>query len=276
VAPGGGSSRQAEVKAFLLAAGYGRRLRPLTDRTPKCLLPVGGEPLLGWWLRACRRHGVREVLVNTHHLAEEVWRYVAGPGSAHGMAISLFHEEKLLGSAGTLRAARHFAAGEESFFVIYADNLSEVDLGRMARWHASHDAVLTVGLFRAPEPERCGIAMLDEAGRIVEFVEKPSVPRSPWAGAGIYVARETLFDRLDEAWELRPAGQRVLDFGFDILPGLAARGEAQGYMIEEFLMDIGTPESYALANRRFSEGPAARGKDVGERRRYRGEEGLGR
>jgi len=239
------------MKAYLLAAGLGTRLRPLTESTPKCLLPVGGEPLLGRWLRACARYGVEEVLINTHHLAVKVREYVREAARSHGVGVRLLHEETLLGSAGTIRAARDFAAGEESFFIIYADNASDVDLGRMARWHAGHEAVMTVGLFRAPRPELCGIAVVDTAGQILEFVEKPAKPQSPWAAAGLFVARAGFFYWLDQAWEERPKGRQVLDFGYDVLPRLAAAGEARGYTIEEYLVDIGTPESYRAADERF-------------------------
>lgn len=245
------------MKAYLLAAGRGERLRPLTDVTPKCLLPLEGEPLLGRWLRACRRHGIEEVLLNTHHLAEEVRRYAEGPARDYGVGIRLFHETTLLGSAGTVRAARDFVVGEESFFIIYADNLTDADLGGMAAWHAAHDATMTVGLFRAPRPDRCGVAVLDGAGRVIAFEEKPARPRSPWASAGLYVARTGLFEFLDEAWAAtgedpsrmhgtRPAGT-LFDFAFDILPRLALAGELHGYLLQERLIDVGTPESYAAA-----------------------------
>jgi mannose-1-phosphate guanylyltransferase len=240
------------VKAYLLAAGLGTRLRPLTDTKPKCLLRVGGEPLLGRWLRACRRFGIAEVLINTHHLATEVRRYVDGPGRSYAVNVRLFHEQKLLGSAGTVRAARDFVRGEESFFIIYADNVSEVDLRRMAAWHAAHSAIISVALFRSPQPERCGVAVIDDAGRVREFVEKPARPPSPWASAGIYIARAALFDRLDEAWDSLAPGHRMLDFGYDILPQLAGSGEIRGYQVEDLLMDIGTPESYAAANTRIN------------------------
>ncbi len=242
------------MKAYLLAAGTGTRLRPLTDHVPKCLVPVGGEPLLGRWLRACRLGGVDEVLVNTHHLPEAVRAFVEGPGRAHGVRVRQHHEESLLGSAGTVRATRDFVQGEESFFILYADNVTEVNLARLRDWHASHDGLVTVGLFRPPHPERCGVAVLDGQGRVVEFEEKPLRPASPWASAGIFVARRPLLERLDEIATERGAEAGALDFGFHVLPRLAARGEARGYRIEEYLMDVGTPEAYAEACRHVSQG----------------------
>ncbi|MBI1952013.1 MAG: nucleotidyltransferase family protein [Acidobacteria bacterium] len=244
------------MKAYLLAAGPGTRLRPLTDRVPKCLVPVGGEPVLGRWLRACRLAGVDEVLVNTHHLPDSVRAFAEGPGRAHGVRVRLHHEERLLGSAGTVRATRDFVRGEESFFIIYADNVSDVDLASLRDWHARHDDPLTVGLFRAPHPENCGVAVLDGQGRIVEFEEKPPRPASPWASAGIFVARLSLLGRLDEIAAERGGEAGALDFGYHVLPRLVVRGEARGYRIEEFLLDVGTPEGYAEACRRVSQGRA--------------------
>ena len=242
------------MKAYLLAAGPGTRLRPLTDRLPKCLVPVGGEPLLGRWLRACRLGGVDEVLVNTHYLPGAVRAFAEGPGRPHGVTVRLHHEERLLGSAGTVRATRDFVRGEESFFIIYADNVSEVDLGRLRDWHARHDDLVTVGLFRAPHPERCGVAVLDEQGRIVKFEEKPMRPASPWASAGIFVARRPLIERLDEIAGERGGEAGALDFGYHVLPRLVVRGEVRGYRIEEYLMDVGTPEGYVEACRHASQG----------------------
>jgi mannose-1-phosphate guanylyltransferase len=191
------------------------------------------------------------VLVNTHHLEGQVKRYVEGPGREYGVSIRLFHEEKLLGSAGTVRAASGFVEGEESFFILYADNLTEVNLRRMASWHAHHADILTMGLFLAPWPERCGVAILDSTDRVVEFEEKPSSPRSPWAAAGIYVARAGIIETIEEASKLRSPAEETLDLGRHVFPLLARRGEIHGYLIAEFLMDIGTPESYAEAQDRI-------------------------
>src|SRR5689334_17748935 len=109
------------MKAIILAAGLGTRLRPITATTPKCLAPINGVPLLELWLRECERAGVEAVLVNTHHLAERVQDFVA---ARRGIPITLAHEPTLLGSAGTLAANWDFVDGGESFLVVYADNLT--------------------------------------------------------------------------------------------------------------------------------------------------------
>jgi mannose-1-phosphate guanylyltransferase len=228
------------VKAFLLAAGEGRRLRPLTDRVPKCLVPIGDTPLLGIWLQLLEAHGVRGALVNTHYLAGEVDAFVRT--WATSMEVATVHEPRLLGSAGTVLANRGFVAGEDFFFVIYADNLSNVDLSAMARFHAARPEPLTIGVVPTDRPREKGTVVIDAHDRVIAFDEKAEHPRSNLSNAGIYVASAGLFD------ELRAAGPSdVLDFGYDVLPRLVPRVAA--YRIPEFLIDIGTPEAYAEAQR---------------------------
>jgi mannose-1-phosphate guanylyltransferase len=121
------------MKAFLLAAGLGTRLRPITDSTPKCLLPVGGRPMLDIWLDALAKAGVSDVLLNAHHLADQVEEHVAARVGAP--TVHLVVEPELLGSAGTLRANRDFVIGEDMFLAINADNLTDFDLGVLIDAH---------------------------------------------------------------------------------------------------------------------------------------------
>ncbi len=223
------------MKAFLLAAGLGTRLRPLTDETPKCLLPIGGIPLLSIWLELCARHGVREVLVNVHHHAERVQGFLAGYAGPVG--VRTVRERELLGTAGTIRENWEFVRDEGDFLILYADNLTDADLGALVRSHRAGGAPLTIGLFRAPSPEACGVVEVDHAGLVRSFIEKPRVPRSDLANAGIYVAGQEL------RGVLPPAG--VADLGLHVLPELV--GRARGCLIDGFLCDIGTPDGYQRA-----------------------------
>ena len=168
-------------KAFLLAAGKGTRLKPLTDSTAKCLLPLSGKPLLEYWLRLCERHGMSEVLINLHHHADQVRSFIAS--REWPLRIHLAFEPSLLGSAGTLNANRDFVADATSFAVFYADNLTNINLTAMREAHQHTDSLLTMGLFHAANPAACGIVEMDQGGRIVDFVEKPSEPRSDLANA---------------------------------------------------------------------------------------------
>jgi mannose-1-phosphate guanylyltransferase len=228
------------LKAYLLAAGLGTRLRPITETVPKCLVPVAGRPLLAHWMDLLERHQVEEVLVNLHFLPDPVRQFVAeynGP-----VAITTVMEEQLLGSGGTLHANRDFVRGEEQFYILYADNLTTVDLGALRRFNAEHPVPLTVGLFHAENPSACGIAELDEAGTIVEFIEKPEHPASDLASAGMFVGRPELFEYITP-------DRTPYDFGGDVMPKLA--GRMNGYVVEGYLRDIGTIESLGRAEKEW-------------------------
>jgi mannose-1-phosphate guanylyltransferase len=235
------------VKAFLLAAGEGRRLRPLTNALPKCLVPINGNPLLGIWLELCRKYGITEVLINLHHLPQQVREFLRN----HDFSVQVrtFYEENLLGSAGTVAANQSFIAGERDFFILYADNLTDVDLGKMLVFHRSHGSELTMGLFQTRRPQQCGIVELDADDRVIAFVEKPARPKSNLANAGIYIANSTLYRHFPS--------QTCLDFGFDILPRLL--GNMYGYLIQDYLLDIGTVDTYLAAQKEWGQRHHARG-----------------
>lgn len=228
------------MKAYLLAAGYGTRLRPITNEVPKCMAPIHGEPLLGWWLALLRRHGVTDVLVNTHYLPEPVRAFMQDYNQQHtGLTVYETYEPELLGSGGTIRKNRDFVRGEDSFLICYADNLTDANLTAFQEFHRRSGGVLTMALFHSNQPKQCGIATLDEQGRIVSFIEKPERPESDWANAGMYIAGQDLFDYFDSE-------RSVLDFGKDVLPKLT--GKMYGWRTEGYLIDVGTLENYKKAN----------------------------
>jgi mannose-1-phosphate guanylyltransferase len=228
------------MRAFLLAAGLGTRMGDISQKTPKCLLPVGGQPLLGRWFDELARVGVTSVLVNTHHLAEQVQAYVAA--STPPLDVVLSHEEKLLGSGGTLRSNRGFVRGEESFLVVYADNASTVDFEEFLREHRA-DVAATLGLFRVPDPQNKGIVCLGPDGLVEEFTEKPAVPRSDLAWAGLLVGTPGLLEVIPE---------RVpCDLGHDVLPLLI--GQMRGMVVRGKHADVGTPDAYQRVCADFEE-----------------------
>jgi mannose-1-phosphate guanylyltransferase len=223
------------VKAFLLAAGLGTRLRPITDSTPKCLLPVGGRPLLDIWLDALARAGVNEVLLNAHHLADQVQAYLTARVGAPAMQLVV--EQELLGSAGTLRANRDFVRGEDMFLVINADNLTDFDLRVLIDAHRAGDAVATLSLFRAPDPTQVGVVEVN-AGIVVGFEEKPAHPRGDLANAGMYAFAPAVIDQI--------TGPDPRDIGFHLLPKLIGRARAVA-LNGSYFIDIGTPEALRRA-----------------------------
>ena len=235
------------MKAFLLAAGQGTRLRPYTVTVPKCLIPIHERPLLEIWIDLLERHGVTEVLINTHYLADAVEQFVTQHQPRTAVNLQTAFEPELLGSGGTLWNHRHWVSASTAFLIVYADNLTNADLSQMVAFHNKQcralDGVLTMGLFQAPDPHACGIAVLDPDGRIVNFAEKPERPQSNWANAGIYVASPEIFDYFPP-YKKTP-GHTVLDLGYHVLPRLT--GKAFGWRFNGYLRDIGTVASYRQA-----------------------------
>ena len=234
------------ARALVLAAGLGKRLRPLTDTVPKCLVPVAGRPLLDYWQAAFVRDEIEEARINLHTHPEQVEAWVAERNEAGPVDWSSVHEPVLLGSGGTLRANLDWLERNDAFVVIYADNVSSVDFGELLAFHRERGAEFTMALFEAPNPSACGIAALDPEGRIVRFVEKPEAPESSLANAGIYVvSRGVLGAVLDEvAAEREAAGStEVIDMGYDVLPRL--RGRMHGLALPGYHRDVGTPEALA-------------------------------
>jgi mannose-1-phosphate guanylyltransferase len=223
------------MKAILLAAGLGTRLRPITDSTPKCLLRIAGIPLLDIWLDALSRSGFDEVLVNTHHLADRVRAHVTGRTELP--MVHLVEEPELLGSAGTLRANQDFITGEEMFLTVNADNLTDFDLDVLVKAHRASGAIATLSLFRATQPSECGIVEVDD-GVIVGYVEKPTDPPSDLANAGIYAFNPSVLDEI--------AGPAPKDIGYDLLPRLVGRARAVN-LDGSYFIDIGTPAALRRA-----------------------------
>jgi mannose-1-phosphate guanylyltransferase len=176
----------SRVKALLLAGGLGTRLRPLTDTVPKCLVEIGGRPLLAHWFDALRRARIRDTLINTHHLPEPVRNFLRAC-RAEGFRADESFEPTLLGSAGTIAAAADWAGDAEHVVIIYADNFSDVDLVDLLATHERSGRPMTMLLFHTPRPSASGIAELDASGLVVAFEEKPAQPKSDLANAGVYV-----------------------------------------------------------------------------------------
>lgn len=227
------------MKAFLLAAGMGSRLRPITDTKPKCMVTIDDQPLLDIWFDAFNRTGVDEVLVNLHHLPDVVRRHVAartGPPT-----VRFAFEPELLGSAGTLLANRDWVAGDSFFLVCNADNLTDFELGDLIDLHRAGGAVATLTAFHSENPSAGGVLEVDETGRMTGFTEKPAQPTSDLVNAGIYAFHPAV---LDEIRQNPPA-----DIGYHLLPALV--GRARVMPVEGYFRDIGTPQDYRQARREW-------------------------
>ncbi len=223
------------MKAFLLAGGLGTRLRPLTDSTPKCLLPVQGTPLLQIWFDICRQYGIDEVLINVHSHGDAVRKFIHEHKGS--LSVRLFEETTLQGSAGTVLANRQWVNQERSFWVFYADVLTTTNLNRMLAFHDSRAQIATIGVYEVPDPSRCGIVQVDERGVVLDFVEKPKTPVGNLAFSGLMLATPALLNFIPESVPV--------DLGFHVLPQIVSRMAA--YRISDFIIDIGTLETYRAA-----------------------------
>jgi len=223
------------VKAFLLAAGVGSRLRPITDTLPKCMVVIDDRPLLDIWLDAFERAGVDEVLVNLHHLPDVVRDHIAarqGPP-----VVRSFFEPELLGSAGTLAANRHWVDGEEAVLACNADNLTDFDLRSLIDEHREHRAFATLTVFHSETPWTGGVVEVDRDGTVTGFAEKPAEPVSDLTNAGMYAFHPSVLDEI--------TGPTPIDIGHHLLPRLV--GRARAMVVEGYFRDIGTVEAYRRA-----------------------------
>ena len=227
-------------KAVLLAGGLGTRLRPLTDNVPKCLVPIAGRPLLDYWFSALQAAGIHDVLINTHHLRSQVTEFIQHKNE-QSWSVTESWEPELLGSAGTIRANRDWCQDAEHCLIIYADNLSTVELSPFLTFHESHSDPFSMMLFRTENPTACGIATLDTNNCITDFVEKPSQPTSNLANGGLYAVTAN-------AWR-EIADMNAFDLGFDVLPSFI--GRMRGWEFNGFHLDIGTHANLERANREF-------------------------
>lgn len=227
------------LRALLLAAGLGTRLRPITLHTPKCLVPVAGEPLLGRWLRQLERAGCEAVLINTHYLAEQVEAFLrarpVGP-----MRVHTIHEPDLLGTAGTLLANRSFFEGSTGL-LIHADNAMGGDLQGLLSAHAARPAhcLLTMLTFNTEQPRSCGIVTTDQQGVVTAFHEKVDDPPGHCANGAIY-AFDPGFVEIVRQMNPQPS-----DFSTEVLPTLI--GRIQTWHTDDPYLDIGTPAALVAA-----------------------------
>jgi mannose-1-phosphate guanylyltransferase len=224
---------------MLLAAGLGTRLRPLTDNTPKCLVPIKGQPLLDVWLERLTNAGIGPFLINTHYLAEQVETFVES--SPYRNEVSLINELNLRGTAGTLIANIDFFQGEDGL-LIHADNYCLADFKAFQQAHVNRppECLMTMMTFRTDSPLSCGIVELDGRGVVIGFHEKVTNPPGNLANGAVYILSAKLLDRLGTDLHT------VIDFSTQVLNRFV--GQIYSYETSEVFLDVGTPETYAQAN----------------------------
>ena len=220
------------MKAMVMAAGLGTRLRPLTDFLPKPMMPVANRPVLHHLLNLLHRHDIQDVGVNLHAAPEMIQSYF-GDGSSLGLRIHWSHEPELLGTAGGTKKLEDFWAGE-TILITSGDGLHDIDVTALLGHHRRTGALATLAVKPVPDPSSYGIAILDRDTRIRGFQEKPNreEARSDLANCGVYVIEPELLERIPP--------DTFYDFGTDVWPSLVAAGEPiYAYATQAYWNDVG-------------------------------------
>ncbi len=228
------------MKAMILAAGLGTRLRPLTNVVSKPMVQMAGRPCMEHAVRLLARHGVNEIVVNLHYLPELIREHF-GDGSAFGVKISYSQEDVLMGTAGGFKLMEDFFAGENAL-IVSGDALTDIDLADFLKFHREHKGVATLALKQVADPTQYGVVMKD-GERIVRFQEKPAREEavSMLANTGIYLFEPEIFKEIPEGV--------FYDFGRQVFPQLlAADKEIYGYEMKGYWCDVGDLDTYREAH----------------------------
>jgi mannose-1-phosphate guanylyltransferase len=211
------------MKAIILAAGKGMRLRPLTDALPKVMIPVNGKPILEYHLENLARAGINDIFINLHFLPEAITNHF-GDGARWGVHIRYSHEADILGTAGAVGKLKSPLRGG-AFLVVYGDNYLEANLAGFIEESATRDGVGTIAVCEKADVAGSGILELGKDDEILRFKEKPAPGEvfSRWVNAGLLYLRPEIFNHI-------PAG--FSDFGLDVIPSLLRkRGRLYAYRI---------------------------------------------
>jgi mannose-1-phosphate guanylyltransferase len=220
------------MKAMVMAAGLGTRLRPLTDFLPKPMMPVANRPVLHHLLNLLQRHGIHQVGVNLHAAPEMIERYF-GDGSKLDMEIRWSHEPELLGTAGGTKKLEDFWGGE-AILITSGDGLHDIDVTALLGHHKRTGALATLAVKPVQDPSSYGVLILDRDTRVRGFQEKPTrdEARSDLANCGVYVIEPELLERIPK--------DTYMDFGQDLWPLLVSAGEPiYAYTTMAYWNDVG-------------------------------------
>lgn len=239
--------RRRPVRAMVMAAGAGTRLRPLTSLVPKPMVPVANRPVLEYTLENLRRHGIIEVILNLHSHPEMIRNHF-GNGASLGMHLEYSLEPELMGTAGGVKKAEWFLR-DGRFLVMSGDGLTDVNLTEMLDFHEKSKSVATMGLKAVDSRFEYGVTLTQKNGRIQKFVEKPnwSDVFSNQVNSGIYIFEPDIF-------RVIPAGQ-LFDFGQHVWPRLLkSKKPIFGYHLKEYWCDVGNLSEYRRAQRDMLDG----------------------
>jgi len=226
------------TKAVILAGGEGTRLRPYTYEVAKPMLPIKGKPMVQHVIDLLKSHGVTDIYLAIGYKGEQIEEYF-GNGSRFGLNIKYVREKSPLGTAGPLRLLKKYL--DDSFFLIWADCISKIDLTDFAHFHKSHDGLATIALTTVDDTSRFGVASM-KGSLITGFVEKPKNEDAPTklVNTGIAIFEPAIIDKY-----IPKTGKAMVEK--DVYPKLSAEGKLFGYPFEGQWFDTGTHEAYERA-----------------------------
>ncbi|HMA35769.1 MAG TPA: sugar phosphate nucleotidyltransferase, partial [Chloroflexia bacterium] len=234
------------MKAVVMAGGEGSRLRPLTLRRPKPMVPVVDKPVMSHILELLKQHGIDEVVVTLQYLAENIQEFF-GDGSSLGMTIHYSIEETPLGTAGSVKQAEKWL--DDTFLLISGDAITDFDLTRAVQFHQEKGSLATLVLKRMPNPLEYGVVIIGDDGRIKQFQEKPSWGEvfSDTVNTGIYVLDPKILRYFEPG--------KVFDFSMNLFPMMLEQGDPMyGYVADGYWCDIGSLPDYMRSTADLLEG----------------------
>lgn len=228
------------MKAIVLAGGYATRLRPISYVIPKLLFPVAGKPMIYWTLDLLKRFQVDEVVLAVNYLAEDLRKAVGN--EYRGMRIKYSLETAPLGTAGPIKLASKMTQLKKTFIAMNGDIITNIDFNEMLKRHKSSKAVITDALREVQDPSRFGVVELDDASRIIRFIEKPTKQDAPsrLINAGIYLIEPSLLEQIPS--------ERKVSLEREIFPVLARHKKLEGFTLSDYWFDIGNSSDYRKAN----------------------------
>ncbi|MBT5472326.1 MAG: NDP-sugar synthase [Nitrospina sp.] len=229
------------MKAMILAAGFGTRLKPITDNLPKPLFPVLNRPILEHTLQFLSKQGIREIAINLHHQPEKIIDYF-GDGKDFGVNLHYSKEEEILGTAGGIKKLQSFLK-DETFLVINSDVLADIDLNNALEFHKEKKSKLTLVVRQDSNTEKYKPILRTEEGRIVNFLGHTinnSDPTTQVMFTGIQIMEPDIFSRIPE--------NKFCGTTEDVFPGMIKDElPVYGYLHEGYWIDMGTRETYIQA-----------------------------
>ncbi len=225
------------LKAFILAAGVGTRLRPLTFELPKPMIPLVNRPVMAHTIDNLKKHRISSIMMNLYFMPEMIMDYF-GNGDKFGVDISYSKEENLLGTAGGLKKCANFF--DSTFIVMSGDGLSDIDITSAVEFHKKKKSLATMVLKKIDSKFEYGVTIADKNNKITDFIEKPSWSSvfSDTVNTGIYIFEPEIFKYIPDG---------VYDFGKDLWPKLLMlKKPIYAYLMNEYWTDIGNIGEYKL------------------------------